>query len=140
MVAAAALSGPATVFMPLRMIGGILLGAEALDPAFPLLNAVLAGGLVHLALSAVFGVVGGALLGAAAPIRRSSNWAIGLATVYGYLLWLVNFFVLAYIAGWTWFPEDTNPIVQFLAHTVGFGTVLGVYLASRLVDPSREND
>ena len=35
-----------------------------------------------------------------------------------------HFYVIAPLFGWTWFPNDTNPIVQFVAHAFFFGTVL----------------
>ncbi|MGH2382721.1 MAG: hypothetical protein ACRDG7_16090 [Candidatus Limnocylindria bacterium] len=38
--------------------------------------------------------------------------------------------VIAPIGGWTWFPEGTNALVQFIAHTFFYGTVLGIYLNS----------
>jgi hypothetical protein len=32
------------------------------------------------------------------------------------------------VFGWTWFPENTNAVVQFVAHTFFYGTVLGFVL------------
>ncbi len=48
--------------------------------------------------------------------------------VLGLGLWIVNFYVIANLAGWVWFPDKSNPVVQFFAHTVFFGSVLGLYL------------
>jgi hypothetical protein len=35
------------------------------------------------------------------------------------------------VFGWTWFPENTNAVVQFVAHTFFYGTVLG-YVLNRI--------
>jgi hypothetical protein len=34
----------------------------------------------------------------------------------------VNFYI---VAAWTWFPERSDPVVQFLAHAFFFGCLLG---------------
>ena len=44
-------------------------------------------------------------------------------------LWVVNFYLIAPIFGWTWFPEMTDPLVQFVAHAGFFGVPLGLYVA-----------
>jgi hypothetical protein len=128
MVAAAVMMGGEALFMPLRMIGGIALGEEALSPETSLLVAGAAGVVVHMVMSAVYGA-GIALVAAVVPILRSGTLPlVAWASVAGLGLWLVNFFVIAPIAGWRWFPEDTDPLVQFVAHTFFFGTLLGLYL------------
>jgi hypothetical protein len=129
MIMAAIQMGAEAFFMPLRMIGGILLGPQAMDPAATsLLVAGAAGLLVHMPLSIAYGV-GIALVAAVVPQLRTSVPAlIAWASAAGFALWIVNFFVIAPIAGWNWFPQDTDPIVQFVAHTFFFGTVVGLYL------------
>jgi hypothetical protein len=44
------------------------------------------------------------------------------------MLWIVNFYVIAPVFGWTWFADDTIASAQFLAHTLGYGCVLGLVL------------
>jgi hypothetical protein len=128
MIAAAILDGPDMFFMPLRMIGGIALGDQALDPGFSLVAAGVAGLIVHLVLSAVYGI-GVAGVARYVPLLASSATALIVwASIAGLGLWLVNFYVIAPIGGWTWFPEMTNAVVQFIAHTFFYGTVLGIYL------------
>jgi hypothetical protein len=129
MIMAAVQMGADAFFMPLRMIGGTALGEQAMDPtATSLLVAGAAGLMVHMPLSIAYGV-GIALVAAlAAPLRSSALLLIAWATVAGFALWIVNFFVIAPIAGWNWFPQDTDPIVQFVAHTFFFGSILGLYL------------
>lgn len=38
---------------------------------------------------------------------------------------------IAPVAGWTWFPEQTNPVVQLLAHAFFFGAPVGWYVGVR---------
>lgn len=131
MLASAMLMGLGAFFMPLRMIAAIVMGEGVLDPTTSLMGPLVVGVLVHLALSAAFGV---ALAYLAPTVVRSGNGAAALviaASVFGFLLWIVNFYIIAPIAGWYWFPERTNAIVQFLAHTFAFGSVLGFYLHAR---------
>ena len=67
--------------------------------------------------------------------RLSTPTSLAIAgALFGIALWLVNFYVIAPVVGWQWFPEQTNPIVQFLAHTFFFGAPAGWMLArSRLL-------
>jgi uncharacterized membrane protein YagU involved in acid resistance len=121
MVAAALLAGWEALFNPLRMIGAMLLGANALDQGYPLLAAATIGLIAHLVLSVLFATIFAAI----AP-RFSSVAALSLSgIVFGTILWLVNFYAVAPTAGWTWFPERTDPLVQFLAHAFFYGCPVG---------------
>ena len=53
---------------------------------------------------------------------------VAVASLAGFGLWIVNFFILAGIFGWSWFPDGQNIAVQFVAHTIMFGTVLGLVI------------
>ena len=117
MMATAVLMGPQAVFMPLRMIGAMVLGAEALDPGYSLITAAVAGVIVHMVLSIAFAL----MLAAVTPAAITPGTLALIGIAFGIGLWLVNFYVIAPFAGWTWFPERTNPIVQFLAHAFLFG-------------------
>jgi hypothetical protein len=129
MIMAAIQMGGEAFFMPLRMIGGIVLGEQALAPETSLIVAGAAGLLVHMMLSALYGA-GVALAAVVVPQLRSGTVTlVGWASIAGLALWLVNFYVIAPIAGWNWFPNDTDPVVQFVAHTFFFGSVLGLYLS-----------
>lgn len=131
MVMAALMGMPAWV--PLQMIGAIVLGPGVLPPSAPTISTVLVGMIVHFILSAIYGVVL-ALIALAIPALRSS---VGLMTivgmVYGLVLWLVNFYVIAPVL-FPWFAE-ASPVVQFVAHVFFFGAVLGYYLGDRLARP-----
>jgi len=68
---------------------------------------------------------------------------VASAALYGLALWLVNFYVVAPVA-FEWF-QDADTLVQFVAHTFLFGTLLGALLvpyaaheaASRRREPVR---
>ncbi|MDP3748825.1 MAG: hypothetical protein Q8Q88_17440 [Phenylobacterium sp.] len=122
MVASAAMMGVAETAAPLRMIGAIALGPQALDPAYSLTAASLAGLAVHLVLSVIYGGAFAAIAGGLRPRPA----IVGLATAYGFALWLLNFYLIA-PAAFPWFAA-ANAAVQFVAHTVFFGAVLGYYL------------
>jgi hypothetical protein len=128
MIMAAVQMGGEAFFMPLRMMGGILLGQQALAPETSLIVAGAAGVVVHMTLSAAYGA-GVALIATIVPQLRSGTLPlVAWASAAGFALWIVNFYVIAPIAGWNWFPDGTDPVVQFVAHTFFFGTVLGIYL------------
>lgn len=119
MAAAGAISGWSAIAQPLRMSGAIVLGPMALEPTYPFVTAVMTGVVVHLVLSAVYGSV----FAVAAAGLRPRRTLITLATAYGLALGLLNFYVIA-PAAFPWFRE-TSPIVQFVAHTFFFGTLMG---------------
>lgn len=131
MIMAAALNGADAFFNPLRMIGGIGLGQTALDPATSLLTAGGVGLVIHMIMSMIYGTVAAALLSLIPQLSASRTTVLGSAFVAGLGLWLVNFYGFAPLLGWSWFPDKTNPAVQFFAHTLFFGTVIG-YLLDRM--------
>ncbi len=122
MAASAVMMGGPAFAMPLRMIGAIAMGSEALDPGYPLAMAALAGVAVHMMLSMIYGAVFATLAGG----LRSGLAIIGLASVYGLALWLINFYLIAPVA-FPWFTE-ANPMMQFVGHVFFFGSVLGYAL------------
>jgi uncharacterized membrane protein YagU involved in acid resistance len=124
MIAAAVLTGPQDFYMPLRMIGATVLGPAALDPGYSLAVAGLVGVIVHAGFS-----VACALIFAVFASPGASTAALTAGGIaFGIVLWLVIFYVVAPLAGWTWFPDRTNPAVQFVAHAFFFGCPVGWYL------------
>ena len=127
-LAAALLMGPEAAAMPLRMIGAMVLGTQALEPGYSLVTAAMTGVIVHLILSVVFTGIFAAI---APPILMASglgttSGSLALAGIaFGIALWLINFYLVAPAVGWTWFPERTDPVVQFLAHAFFFGCTAG---------------
>jgi hypothetical protein len=91
MMFAALMDGMDARFTPLRLIGGIVLGRAALEPAFPAVVAELAGTLVHLAFAIFFGVVFAGLASLRVAQRDSPISLVVSATVYGFVLWVLNF-------------------------------------------------
>ena len=108
--------------MPLRMIGGIALGSQALSPDYPLATAAAAGVVVHVILAMLYGGVFAALAGGLRP----GPAIVGLAVGYGALLWLINFYLIA-PAVFPWFSQ-ANPYVAFFGHAIFFGGVMGYIL------------
>ncbi len=137
MVMAAILQGSEAFFMPLRMIGAMGLGTAALDPTSSLLTAGAAGIAIHMALSMTFGLAVAAVLALVPALSRTTVSTVASASIAGFGLWIVDFFVLAPAFGWTWFPDTQNVAVQFVAHTFMFGAVLGLILDRLAFRPSR---
>jgi hypothetical protein len=119
MIVTAAMMGAEAFFMPLWMIGAIALGPAALEPSYSLWAAGLAGLVVHMVLAVIYGGAFALVFGG----LRSASADVGIGAVYGFALWLLNFYVIAPQA-FPWFL-DADPIVQFIAHTFFFGAVLG---------------
>ena len=128
MIMAVVLNGTEAFFMPLRMIGAIGIGTSALDPAGSLLTSGGAGLVIHMALSMMYGVAVAAVLSLVPALSRTTTSVVAVASIAGFCLWILNFFILAGTFGWTWFPDTQNVAVQFVAHTVMFGSVLGLVI------------
>ncbi|MBI2896267.1 MAG: hypothetical protein HYY06_22105 [Deltaproteobacteria bacterium] len=109
---------------PLRMFASVLLGGDALRET-PLGLAALIGIVVHLVLSAAFGVIY-ALLNRplAAKVRTSFSRESALGLLYGLVLWVVNVQVIARFA-YSWFLE-TPQFLQAVMHAVFYGLPLAV--------------
>jgi uncharacterized membrane protein YagU involved in acid resistance len=122
MIVSASMMGAEAFFMPLRMIGAIALGPAALDPGYSLVTAGVTGVVVHFVLAIIYGISFGEI----AAMLRGPVAFIGAGGLFGLVLWLINFYVIA-PALFPWFLES-SPLVQFIAHTFFFGSVLGYYL------------
>lgn len=122
MIASAMMMGGEAFFMPLRMIGAMVLGPVALEPTYSLWAAGLAGIIVHMVLAVIYGGVFTVVFGG----LRSANIDIAVGAAYGLALWLINFYLIAPLA-FPWFAE-ANPVIQVVAHTFFFGAVLGSYV------------
>ncbi len=129
MVVSALISGPQAFWGPLRAISAIALGPAALEPMYSLALVVIVGLLVHFVLATLFGALFGVLVSASIgvwPDMLRKPWTVIVgATIYGFLLWPVNFYLIAPAASLVWF-STANAAVQFFAHTFFYGTVLGV--------------
>jgi hypothetical protein len=130
LVATAFLTGPATASFPLRWISAIALGSAALASSYSLVVAIITGLAIHLFLSSLFAVlfveVATRIAHATEGELLATTGQLALAgTTFGTVLWLVNFYVVARLAGWTWFPGNTHHVTAFLGHAFFFGCPLG---------------
>ncbi len=133
------------VFLIAEMIGSVLLGGELLAPfkAFASIplgqmppdiaigTALPVGFVTHFALSILYGVIAVAIVSLVPALRSSAMILIVAATVFGTLLWIINFFILPDVIGRPWFKE-LPMIPQFIYHAFFYGTPLGIFLAARM--------
>lgn len=115
---------------PWRMFASIVAGRGALvgEMTFGLF---LLGFIVHFVLSALFGMIWGAIArGLPYEVRTSWGQHAAGAMAFGFVLWLVNFQVIARVA-YPWFL-GMNQLAQVLLHVLAFGLPLGLYLVARL--------
>ena len=115
--------------MPLKMMASVPLGTP--PPEIAMGTALSLGVVFHLVFSVVLGMIFAALVAKIPAQQASSTMLVVAASVYGTITWVLNFYVLAPALGRPWFTQ-TPPIQQFVYHTLFFGTVLGLYLASTL--------
>lgn len=83
MIMALVLDGSNAFFMPLRMIGGIGLGQQALNPNTSLLTAGGAGLAIHMILSMMYGVIVTVVLSLVPQFSSSRTAALVSASVAG---------------------------------------------------------
>jgi uncharacterized membrane protein YagU involved in acid resistance len=104
--------------MPLHMIASIVQGGKQAIMQGETSTAV--GLVVHVVLSAAFGVVFALI----APMLRTNGTAALAGTVYGAVLYVVNFLVLSPLL----FPvfAEANQPFELFAHVV-FGTLLSFF-------------
>jgi hypothetical protein len=121
-LAVAGASGGAST--PVRLIATIAVGGRALQPSYPLIDAARTATAIHLVLSVVFALIFMAIA-QPRPSVRSPGIVVLKGSLFGAILWIVNFYVLAPVLEWTWFADRTRPLVQWMAHTFFFGAVLG---------------
>ncbi len=111
--------------MPLKVIASIPIGD--MPPKIATSTAIPVGLITHMVMSMIFGVIF-ALIVAYVPILRVSPIVtVVVASIYGLLLWLINFYVLAPAISRPWFKTAPKG-QQFIYHTFFFGTVFGLYL------------
>ena len=139
LVAIAALSGPATAALPLRMIGAIVLGPAALVPGYSPIAVITTGLAIHVFLSAMYGVLFAQMVtriahGTEDELLATTGQLAVAGTIFGTVLWLVNFYVVAPLAGWTWFPGNVHHAAAFFGHAFFFGCPLG-WVFGRVASP-----
>lgn len=127
MLITVALGGP--ILAPLALISTIVLGMQALAPAFPLITAVIVGLVVHVVTSAIFGVIFVYLLALANQLAAPASLLLLYGAIYGLALWIVNFFII----GALFFPQFlmVDQLWQgFVPHVFFYGLPLAGYVAA----------
>lgn len=131
---------------PLQMIGAILLGQGALGELATPVPVAGVGLVIHFLLSAIYGGTFTSIIQFTRLIRHNRWLLVGAATLFGLLLWVFNFYVISPIV-FPWFGMS-NPVLQFLSHTIFYGAALGLLFARRpaaaedgqVANPSYEED
>jgi hypothetical protein len=126
--------GQTAVARFLRRIAAMWIGPQALDPGFSFVTVAVIGTIMHLGLSAIFGLIFTWMTDSRAAksrFLRSRASLLVASTLYGLLLWPLNAYVIAPFVGWEWFARETEPVVQVMAHLC-YGALLGLYLNYRL--------
>ena len=130
-ITASAYAGaPGTATTPLRMIGATVLGREALAPSYPLLPVAAIGCAIVMVLSVLFSSL------FAAAVRRIRAFTgdefldaavqrVCAGLVFGTALWLLIFYAVAPLVGWSWFPADVHAEVALGAYALFFGVPVG---------------
>lgn len=115
-------------FGPLRLIGSIVLGQQALMPSYSIISAAVVGLVVHMIMSMTFGLIFVYLLAVLKQIQAPTGLLLAYGWLFGLALWVVNFLILAPVL----FPQFTR-VNQFwngfFAHTFFFGTMIGGYVS-----------
>ncbi|MBM2810844.1 MAG: hypothetical protein HW416_1603 [Chloroflexi bacterium] len=127
MIASAILFGASALTMPLRLVGSLVIGVSALSDSAPVTTEFV-GLSVHLVLSAFYGMVFGLIAYSMGPLAQPRARLVAAAVVYGWALWLLNFYLIAPAAGWAWIPAQSIPGIEFLSHALFFGGTLGLYM------------
>lgn len=100
---------------PPRMIAAIILGKEVLPPPANFDFGVVMGAvMLHLVLSVIYAIILSLI------VNRMSFWvAILVGAVFGYMLYLVNFYVMTGI--FPWFANARNWVSVFSHISFGIG-------------------
>ncbi len=119
-------------FAPMRMISAVVLGARVLDPSYPLQVAAPLGLGIYMVLSLAFAAVFALFMANAVSLAGTPGRRVFCGAVYGFVLWIMNYYVIATFLHWTWFAQQTDPFWQgFFAHVFVYGAVLGWFMKQR---------
>lgn len=102
---------------PPRMIAAIVLGEGVLPPPATFdFGVIMAAVILHLILSVIYAIILALIISAA----KTSFWvSILIGAVFGYLLYLVNFYVFTGV--FPWFAEARNWVSVFTHIIFGIG-------------------
>lgn len=136
-VIAAILQGH-SAWAPLQAIAALLLGPATLQaPNLSPAVVVTAIG-VHYGLSVVFGIALAVVSMSTVAVGTSLGGAVVAGMVWGFAIWLVNFFLIAPVA-FEWFTNE-NRAVQLVLHVLFYGAPLGYVLGRTLTHSAQAGD
>ncbi|MCX4243472.1 hypothetical protein OEB96_22765 [Paraliomyxa miuraensis] len=123
----AAMAAGLRPLLPLRMAASVVIGPEALTTT-TVAGAIVAGVVVHLLASTLFGAIYG-LVNSSFSQETETSYArqAGLGMLYGVALWIATFQIIARIA-YPWFL-DTSQGLQVVLHALTFGLPLALMYA-----------
>jgi hypothetical protein len=136
-VVAAILQGH-SAWQPLQAIAALILGPDTLQPGNLNPAIVVIAIAIHYILSAVFGIILAVLSMSTFAVGTSRGGAILTGMIWGFVIWLLNFFLIAPFA-FQWFTTE-NRAVQLLLHVLFYGAPLGFYLGRTLTYSPRPGD
>lgn len=120
------------IFGFIRLAGATVLGEQALSPVWSFTTEGIIGLVVIAAFSLIAGGLFALIVGAFAPLHSKAGNIISAGLVYGLLLWLLVFYVLAPALNWFWLVPNTDSFWQgFLGFTVFYGLTQGLLLARK---------
>jgi hypothetical protein len=123
-----------SALLPVRNIGAMALGEQALLPDYSLALAVGVGMIVHTLLAGLYGATFGFVVGSLAVLRGSRPALLTAAAGMGLLLWVVNLYIFAPLL-FPWFAEN-NAVVEIAARIIFFGLPVGLLLLHRVAPDS----
>jgi hypothetical protein len=83
-------------------------------------------------LSLIYGIGFARIVNFLPTLATSPRRLIVAGSAYGLALWLINYYLIAVIAGLRWFSAGTYPVIQgLIGHTLFFGAVVGFYLSRK---------
>ncbi len=131
MVGYAIVDGLEHTLKPVRQIAAVALGERALGDEPSLLAVLVLGGVIlNVAFNFVFCLPFVALAHRHGSAVFSARRLVLAGCAYGAVLWPLNFYVLAPLIGWDFFPDLHHPVVEAVAHISVLRLPLGLYLAS----------
>jgi hypothetical protein len=114
----------------LVLAASIPLGPAAFSGTLPLGTVIMVGLVVHVILSAIYGVGFAYLLALTGQVHVCTSFLMLYCSGLGFLLWVFNLLIIAPIF-FPHFAARTEAVGQgLIAHTFFYGQVLGAYFAA----------
>ncbi len=140
MMIAASTAGD-SAWKPWQLFASVATGRSALQATG--VQTLFTGLVVHVLLSLFFAFMWAAVV-RRLPLDVRESWGThsAAAMIYGLVIWLVNYQLIARFA-FPWFLDRTNGFVQAMIHAFGFGLPLAVVMLGRyrrVAQPARAGE